>query len=150
MALGAEQIRSRYWRVAAIAGICGLSLASTVILYHRVTEDWRDVVDYLIANARADDRVLYYQSVGEFAGENYRDWLPGGSGMRPQSVAVNPASNDWGQQIDDAPRVWLVVYRAKPDDAEVDRIRQALNDRKLSLKLVGSYPGVTLMEFVRD
>ena len=37
---------------------------------------WRGEV--LIANARPEDRVLYYQSVGEFAGENYRDWLPGG------------------------------------------------------------------------
>ena len=50
--------------------------ASTVILYHRVTEDWRGAVEYLIANAGPADHVLYYQPVGEFAGENYRDWLP--------------------------------------------------------------------------
>lgn len=150
VALGAEQIRSRHWRMAAITGICGLSLASTVILYHRVTEEWRFVVDYLIAKGHPEDRVLYYQSVGEFAGENYRDWLPGGSGPRPVPVAVNPAVEGWEEQIDDAPRVWLVVYRAKPNDAEVDRIRQVLNERKLTLKLVSSYPGVTLMEFTRD
>ena len=150
MALGAEQIRSRQWRVAAISGICGLSLASTGILYHRVTEDWRGAVNDLIAKGQPDDRVLYYQSVGEFAGENYRDWLPGGNAARPQPIAVDPATNDWERQIDDAPRVWLVVYRAKPNDAEVDKICQTLYERKLSPKLVSSYAGVTVMEFAKD
>ncbi len=148
-ALGAKQIRSRHWRVAAIAGICGLSLASTVVLYHRVTEEWRHVVHYLIANGRPEDRVLYYQPVGEFAAENYRDWLPGGSAPRPVPIAVDPVSDDWEQQIHSAPRVWLVVYRAKPNDAEVDRIQQKINQHGLSRSLVDPYPGVTLMEFVR-
>ncbi|HEY1731979.1 MAG TPA: glycosyltransferase family 39 protein [Terriglobales bacterium] len=148
-ALGVEQIRIQGWRVAAITGVCGLSLASTVILYHRVTEDWRDAVDHLISNGQPADRVLYYQSVGEFAGENYRDWLPGGSAPRPKPIAVDPAARDWERQIADAPRVWLVVYRAKPNDAEVDQIQEKLNERALSLKMVSSYPGVTLMEFVR-
>ncbi len=148
-ALGAEQIRSRHWRVAAIAGICGLSLASTVVLYHRVTEQWRFVVEDLIADARPEDRVLYYRSVGEFAGENYRDWLPGGNAPRPIPVAVNPDSEDWERDVDAAPRVWLVVYRAKPNDAEVDTIRQKLGEHNLSLRLVDEYPGVTLMEFMR-
>ena len=148
-ALGAEEIRNRNWRVAAIAGVCGLSLASTVILYHRVTEEWRFVVKELIANARPEDRVLYYQPVGEFAGENYRDWLPGGSAPRPQPFSVSPGAKDWEREIDDAPRVWLVVYRAKPNDAEVDKIQQKLSEHNLSLKLVDEYPGVALMKFVR-
>jgi hypothetical protein len=148
-ALGAEQIRNRHWRVAAIAGICALSLASTVILYHRVTEEWRFVVKDLIANARPEDRVLYYQSVGEFAGENYRDWLPGGSAPRPQPFSLNPASQDWEREIDAAPRVWLVIYRVKPNDADVEKIQQELSEHNLSLRMVSSYPGVTLMEFVR-
>jgi mannosyltransferase len=148
-ALGAEQIRNRHWRVAAITGICALSLASTVILYHRVTEEWRFVVKDLIANARPEDRVLYYQSVGEFAGENYRDWLPGGSAPRPQPFSLNPASQDWEREIDAAPRVWLVIYRVKPNDADVEKIQQELSEHNLSLRMVSSYPGVTLMEFVR-
>ena len=46
MALGAlSKSATVHWRVAAIAGVCGLSLASTVILYHRVTEEWRGVVN---------------------------------------------------------------------------------------------------------
>lgn len=148
-ALGAEQIRNRHWRMATIVGICGLSLASTVILYRRVTEEWRFVVKDLIANARPEDRVLYYQSVGEFAGENYRDWMPGGSAPRPKPFSVNPDSEDWEREIDDAPRVWLVVYRAKASDAEVDKIQQKLREHNLSLRMVDEYPGVTLMKFVR-
>src|SRR5580692_10541368 len=142
-ALGAEQIRNRHWRVAAIAGICALSLASTVILYHRVTEEWRFVVKDLIANARPEDRVLYYQSVGEFAGENYRDWLPGGNSPRPKSIAVNVGGH-WAQEIDDSPRVWLILYRAKSTDSEVSQIQQALEQRQFRLKFVDIYPGVTL------
>jgi uncharacterized membrane protein len=149
-ALGAEQIRRRDWRVGAIAVVCGLSLVSTAILYHRVTEDWRDAVNYLIANGEPEDRVLYYESVGEFAGENYRDWLPGGSSSRPHPVAINPGTDDWEQQIDDTRHLWLVIYRAKPSDLRVDKIREALYQRKLSLKYVNSYPGVTIMEFVKD
>src|SRR5208283_5218592 len=48
-AVGAEEIRSRTWRAAAIAGVCALSLASAITSYSRVQEDWRGVTSYLIA-----------------------------------------------------------------------------------------------------
>ena len=77
-AIGAQEIPRRVWRGVMIACVCILSLAATVVLYTRVTEDWRGAVSYLIANTQADDRVLYYQPVGYFAGENYRDDVAGG------------------------------------------------------------------------
>jgi hypothetical protein len=148
-AIGAQTIRPRIWRTAAIIGICGLSLASTVILYSRITEDWRSAAHYLITHAQPGDRVLYYQSVGEFAAENYRDWLPGGSAPRPLPVAVT-ADQHWQQHIDDAPRVWLVLYRAKASDSQVDQIQQSLEQREFRLDFVDLYPGVTVMEFVKQ
>ncbi len=128
-AVGVLQIRHRLLRISVIACVCILSLASTIIFYTRVTEDWRGVVSYLIAESHPEDRVLYYQSLGAFAAENYWNWLPGGSAPRPKEVDVNPPSSDWKQQIGDAPRVWLVLYRAKTDDAESRAIEQELLKR---------------------
>ena len=147
-AIGVQAIPMRRWRTVAIVGICGLSLASTIILYYRVTEDWRGAVNYIIVHAQPDDRLLYYQSVGEFAGENYRDWLPGGSGLRPSSLAVN-ADDSWKQQIDDTRQIWLVLYRAKVGNSEVERIQQQLEQREFVLKSVNSYRGVTVIGFAR-
>ena len=147
-AIGAEQIRSRASRVVMIVAICGLSLASTLILYHRVPEDWRGAVTYLIKDARPNDVVLYYQPVGQFAAESYRDWLPGGKAPRPKPLPVN-ADGEWQQQIDDAPRAWLVLFRAKATDAQVDQIQQVLSRHKLYLSYVGLHPGVTVMEFAK-
>ena len=90
-ALGALEIRARSWRAIAIAGVWGLSIASTVILYHRVTEDWRGEVQFLIANAGPADRVLYYQPVGEFAGEN----LSLASGRAENAAAVRCGQCRW-------------------------------------------------------
>ena len=73
------RIRRRLLRISAVACVCILSLVATVILYTRVTEEWRGAVSYLIAEARPADRVLYYQSLGAFAAENYWNWLPGGA-----------------------------------------------------------------------
>jgi uncharacterized membrane protein len=146
IALGAEQIRSQTRRKAAIAGVCLLSVVSTVIIYRRVTEDWRGAVRYLVANTRPGDRVLYYESVGEFAGESYRDWLAPDS-PRPGAIGVKAGSKDWEQEIGDAQHVWLVRYRVKPNDKRVEEIREKLDERKFSLDAVSSYKGVTVMEF---
>src|ERR1019366_1416785 len=77
VAVGANAIVRPKIRTLAIAAVCVLSLVSTVISYTRVREDWRGVANYLIANANARDRVVYYEGVGNFAAESYRDWLPG-------------------------------------------------------------------------
>lgn len=148
-AIGAETIRPRASKMIAVGCVCVLSLASTVILYHRVTEDWRSAVHQLIEDARPNDRVLYYQSVGEFAGENYRDWLPGGNGPRPKSIPANGDGN-WKQQINDAPRVWLVLYRAKATDFAVKEIQESLEQREFRLKNANTFPGVTVMEFAKQ
>ena len=52
VAVGASALRQRRMRVLAIAGVCLLSLMSTVISYTRVREDWRGVANYLIAHAK--------------------------------------------------------------------------------------------------
>jgi mannosyltransferase len=116
-AVGAREIGSRRWRTLAIAAVAALSLANTVLSYTRVQEDWRGVARYLTAKARAGDRVVYYEPVGYFAVENYRNWLPAGSASRPLGVMANPPDESWRKQLDGAARVWLVLYRAKPDQA---------------------------------
>jgi uncharacterized membrane protein len=115
-AVGADGIRSRAWRVAAIAGLCVLSLACVITSFSRVQEDWRGVTRYLIAQAGPQDRVLYYQPEGSYAVEHYPDWRPGGNVPRPQGVVVNAGNDEWERQIAGAERVWLVLYRAKSDD----------------------------------
>ncbi len=125
-AVGAQQIRRHFLRTSAIGVVCVLSLASTVIGYVRVTEDWRGAVGYLISQARPGDRALYYQSLGNFAVENYWGWLAGDRAPYPAGVGVNPSNSEWEKQLDRAPRVWLVLYRAKPDDPESRVIEQEL------------------------
>jgi mannosyltransferase len=145
-AVGALQIRHRRLRISTVICVCILSLVSTVIVYTRVTEEWRGVVTYLIAEAQPQDRVLYYQSLGAFAAENYWNWLPGGSAPRPKEVDANPPSTDWEQQIGNAPRVWLVLYRAKVDDPEARAIEQEL----LKQYDVGGrkiFRGITVIEY---
>ncbi len=142
-ALGAQQLRSRSWRIVAIVSVCVLSLVSVAIVYRRVQEDWRGAVNYLIAKSRPEDRVLYYQPVGEFAGENYRDWLPGGGGPRPLPVSVTSAT-EW--DTGGAKRIWLVLYRAKPGDTEARAIQQELGKRYVAGQQQ-KFRGVTIIPF---
>jgi len=145
-AVGADEIRSRTWRAAAIAGVCALSLASAITSYSRVQEDWRGVASYLIAQARPEDCVLYYQGFGYFAVESYRNWLPGGSAPRPQGVEVKPSNDDWRKQINGAERVWLVLYRAKLDDPVARAIDTSLRDR-YAVKRQVPFRAVTVLEY---
>jgi uncharacterized membrane protein len=144
-AVGLREIHGVAWRRCALAAVCILSAVSTVIVYRRVIEDWRGVVRYLISHSHREDRVLYYQSVGEFAGESYRDWLA--AGERPLAIGVNPADDSWKTQVDGAPRVWLVLYRAKVDD-DGSRVVERELMKRYQTGGVTSFPGVTLVEFV--
>ncbi len=147
-AIGLQQIPRRAWRVTALAAVCVLSLASTGIMYSRVTEDWRGAVNYLIANTRADDRVIYYESVGEFAGESYRDWLAGGNESRPAAIGVNPLNIGWISEIDRAPRVWLVLYRANANGPGADVVEQQLA-KEYQRSEQKDFRGVTIVEYAR-
>jgi len=145
-AAGAEAIGSRRWRWLAIAGVCGLSLVSAIASYSRIKEDWRGVATYLIAQARPEDRVLYYQPEGFFAVENYRNWLPGGSAPRPPGIAVNLGNDGWEGEIRGAARVWLVLYRNKPDDPAVPAIEARLTQHyKMELRV--PFRAVTVVEY---
>ena len=148
-AAGAEAIRSRTWRAAAVVGVCALSLASAITSYSRVQEDWRGVTRYLIAEAHPEDRVLYYHGEGSFAVENYRNWLPGGSAARPQGIAVSASNDDWANQINGAERVWLVLYRAKLDDPFAHAIDANLRKHH-SLEQEVPFRAVTIFEYRSD
>ncbi len=148
IAVGVGQISSRTRRWCAVAAICVLSLTSTIIMYRRVTEDWRGAVDYLIANAGANDRVLYYESVGEFAGESYRDWLPGGNQSRPKPVGVDLTNGAWRNEIDHAQRVWLVLYRETADGSDSRAIEQELMQRYQRGE-ERDFRGVSVVEYVQ-
>ena len=145
-AAGAAEIPRHAWRVAAIAAVCGLSLVSVISSYSRVQEDWRGVTSVLIAQAGPADRVLYYRPEGFFAVENYRSWLPGGSGPRPQGVAIDPANADWTKQVSGAPRVWLVLYRATMDDP-VARAIEAELSKQYEMDSTVPFRAVTVVEY---
>jgi hypothetical protein len=146
-AAGACALRQRRMRVLAIAGVCLLSLTSTVISYTRVREDWRGVANYLIAHASSQDRVVYYQGVGNFAAESYRDWLPGGTSNRPTAVEVSSQSNDWLAKLADARRVWLVEYPANINDGTSRSVEAELHSR-YTVVAGQSFRAVTVTEFV--
>ncbi|MGC2112731.1 MAG: glycosyltransferase family 39 protein [Candidatus Korobacteraceae bacterium] len=146
-AVGAVQIPRPAWRGSVVAMVVALCLVNTVLLYTRVTEDWRGVVDYLIAHAGPEDRVLYYQSVGAFAAENYWNWRPGGgSGPRAKEVDVDSLSTRWESEIDHAPRVWLVLYRAESDDPESRAIEQELL-KSYDAGVQKTFRGVRVIEY---
>jgi uncharacterized membrane protein len=131
----------------AVAGVCTLSLVSTVMSYSRMREDWRGAVNFLIDNARSQDVVLYYQSVGGWAAENYRDWLPGGGANRPMAASIEPQSSDWRAKIAGAGRIWLVEYPANPND-ETSRAVEAELHSRYTAAAERQYRAVTVTEFV--
>jgi uncharacterized membrane protein len=131
----------------AVAGVCVLSLVSTVLSYSRMREDWRGAVNFLIDNARSQDVVLYYQSVGGWAAESYRDWLPGGGANRPTAVRVEPQSNDWRAKLGAAKRIWLVEYPANLSDDTSRAVEAELHSR-YTAAAEQQYRAVTVTEFV--
>ncbi|MDR3749600.1 MAG: glycosyltransferase family 39 protein [Acidobacteriota bacterium] len=145
-AAAVEEIRSRNWRLGTIAAICVLSLASVVMAYMRVQEDWRGVVQYLMAEASPPDRILYYQSGGYFAAENYRNWIPGGAAKRPVGIIVDPHNSGWEAQLNGAPRIWLVLYRAKSDDPAVRVIDKELGG-EFAMERQKAFRAVTVIEY---
>jgi len=146
VAVGALNIPRRSWRTAMLVFVIALSLVTTAIMYRRVTEDWRGAVRYLIVNTRSDDRVLYYQSVGEFAGESYRDWLQPANLPRPAATGINLGNSGWQLAIDHPRRIWLVLYRAKADDTGAREI-----ERELANEYVNAgekkFAGVRVIEY---
>ncbi len=144
--VGVEQIGGHRKRMGATFAVCLLSLVSTVLSYTRVREDWRGVATYLIAQAGPQDRVLYYQPIGFFATENYRDWLPGGNTLRPPGVMVNPPGMDWQKQIGDAQRIWLVSYPQSLHDAVSSAIDTELQ-RRFAIVNRQTFRAVTLTEY---
>ena len=147
-AVGASAIQKPRMRITAVASVCMLSLVSTVISYTRVREDWRGVANYLIDHAAAQDRVVYYEGVGNFAAESYRDWLPGGRSSRPTAVEVNPPSNAWQEKIAGAGRVWLVRYPANQSDDTARAVEAELQSRYTAAD-TRRFRAVTVTEYVK-
>jgi hypothetical protein len=147
VAAGICMLSQRRIVMLAVAGVCVLSLASTVMSYSRVREDWRGAVNFLIDNARSQDVVLYYQSVGGWAAESYRDWLPGGGANRPMAVSVDPQAGDWRSKVAGARRVWLVEYPATVTDDTTRSVETELHSRYAAVA-VQQYRAITVTEFV--
>jgi mannosyltransferase len=146
VAVGACSLRRRPVRLWAVTGVCLLSLASTWLSYSRMREDWRGVANYLIDHARAQDIVVYYRGVGNFAAESYRDWLPGGGANRPIPVEVGAPGTDWRTRIVGAPRVWLVEYPSNLSD-ETSRSLEAELHRYYTQVASQPFRAVTVSEF---
>jgi len=148
-AAGIFSLRERRLRLWAIAGVSLLSLASTVLSYSRMREDWRGTVNLLIDNARSHDVVVYYRGVGYFAAENYRDWLPGGGANRPAAVEVGAPGVDWRAKVSGAKRVWLVEYPSNVSD-DTSRAVEAELYRGFSPARTESFRAVKVIEFVAN
>ena len=146
VAVGANGIVRPRLRSLAIAAVGVLSLVSTVVSYTRVREDWRGVANYLIANAAAQDRVVYYEGVGNFAAESYRDWLPGGTNNRPMAIEVSSASNEWRDKLAGAGRVWLVRYPANKNDDTAQALQAELQSRYAAGE-TKQFRAITVTEF---
>ena len=147
VAVGALSLQRRPTRLWAIVGICILSLVSTWLSYSRVREDWRGVVNFLIDNADAQDAVVYYRGVGDFAAESYRDWLPGGSANRPLPVEVGAPGTEWRVKIVAVRRVWLVEYPSNASDDTSRAVEAELHSRYTQVASQ-RFRAVTVTEFV--
>ena len=147
VAVGASGINKTKLRALVIASVCLLSLASTVLSYTRVREDWRGVANYLIGHASAQDRVVYYEGVGNFAAESYRDWLPGGANNRPKAVEVRAGSQSWLGAVAGARRVWLVLYPSNRSDATALGVETELHNHYTAVA-TQPFRAVTVTEFV--
>jgi len=145
--VGALEVPQRRWKNCAIAAVCVTSLVTTMFSYSRVREDWRGATNFLIDNARPQDIVVYYQGVGKFAAESYRDWLPGGGANRPVPVEVQSGSSDWRGKVLGARRVWLVQYPGNVSDDTSRAVEAELYSRYTR---VASTPfrGITVTQFV--
>jgi uncharacterized membrane protein len=147
VAAGVCALSQRRIAMLAVAGVCMLSLLSTAMSYSRMREDWRGAVNFLIDSARAQDVVLYYQPVGGWAAESYRDWLPGGGANRPTAVSVDPQAGDWRSKVAGARRVWLVEYPATVTDDTTRSVETELHSRYAAVA-VQQYRAITVTEFV--
>jgi len=147
VAVGTCALSQMRWRTAAIVAVCALSLVSTWLSYSRMREDWRGAVNFLIDNARSQDKVVYYRGVGQFAAESYRDWMPGGGGNRPVAVEVGAPGVDWRTKIGSPRRVWLVEYPANMSDDTLRTVEMELH-RRYSAVDSRAFRAITVTEFV--
>lgn len=146
-AVGCTALAQAKWKVAAIVGVCLLSVIATASSYSRMREDWRGVVNLLIDHANSQDVVLYYRGVGHFAAESYRDWMPGGGSNRPLAVEVGAPGVDWHARMGNARRVWLVEYPANVND-DTSRAVEAELHRRYSAAASFPFRAITVTEFV--
>ncbi|HEY4899839.1 MAG TPA: glycosyltransferase family 39 protein [Terriglobales bacterium] len=147
MAVGAEQVKLRRLRTAAIAAVCVLSLVATVQSYTRVKEDWRGAVGYLVAHAQPRDRVLYYDLLSSYGVERYRNWLEGPNSKRPAAITVGPSDNEWEQETEQATRVWLVMYRASPGDPGLASTIQSTLQSHFVAETPVRFRAITVIEY---
>ena len=147
VAVGTCALSQMRWRTAAIVAVCALSLVSTWLSYSRMREDWRGAVNFLIDNARSQDKVVYYRGVGQFAAESYRDWMPGGGGNRPVAVEVGAPGVDWRTKIGSPRRVWLVEYPSNISDDTLRTVEAELH-RRYSAVDSRAFRAITVTEFV--
>ncbi len=146
-AAGGQEIRRFSWRASAIGAVCALSLVSVVTSYTNVREDWRGAARFLIAQAHPGDTVFYYQPVGYFAGEDYRDWLAGDDSPRPRAIRIIQPDQNWETEASGSPRVWLVLYRAKLDDSEGRAIDAKLAGRFAQRVGTTVFRGITVVVY---
>lgn len=147
VAAGLEEIsRSSYRRWATIA-VCIISLVTVALSYGKVREDWRGATGFIIANVRSDDGLLYYDAVGSFAVDTYREKVLGNQISYGHEVQVFPPDVTWKQQLGEPARVWFVRY---PDKLNNDAIRDLEAHLSQSYKPVHTtvFRAITITEYL--
>ena len=107
VAVGMREMSPVRWRTPLIAGVCALSLVSTVISYSRVREDWRGVANFLIDNARVAGRSGVLPGRGQLRGRELSRLASGRSRKPAHSGGGGRTGN--GLAIEDRGRAACVA-----------------------------------------
>jgi mannosyltransferase len=140
-ASGLARIRARWLFAAFLLLFLGMSLRGVAAFYReRATspdENWRAASQYLLANSRPGDALVFHIAMGRMPYEYYRslqtDSAAGPDALYPHhgpqitylDFVEKPNYALLGAEVPQHPRVWLVIYGAGPP-AGLDKTASAL------------------------
>ena len=113
--VGLSRLRSTP-RIAAATVVAGALFVPTVCSYYgKPKEDWRGATGYVLAHARPEDGIVFFEAYGQLPYEYYREQMRSTSGAQPVNYpsVVLPGQ---AAAVYRMPTVWLVVYGVHSND----------------------------------